>query len=141
MARPRVLSKDDTTGIRPLRNPQYEIFANARARGCSKAKAARMANVSQARARQAGYEWELRPEVAARISHLLRRAMNDTEADGHLHEIIRRGRDRDRLRALDIRNRVLGRYRELHEFSGPEGGPIMTETKVEFYVPENGRRA
>ena len=40
-------------------------------------------------------------------------------------------------------SKINARYgdRQAHEISGPNGGPVETESKVTFYIPKNGREA
>jgi len=63
-----------------------------------------------------------------------------------LEDIARIGRKAERakrfdaaLRASELQGKYLKMWVEKHEHTGKDGGPVQTESTVQFYLPTNGR--
>ena len=48
-------------------------------------------------------------------------------------------KDADKLAGIRLCGDLIGATKTKHELSGPDGGPIQTESAVRVYLPHNGR--
>lgn len=88
-------------------------------------------------------EWDAAVDVGVGVleAEMWRRAVEGTEKP-----VYQQGKEVGRIREYsDVLAIFLAKghrpekYRDRHEVSGPNGGPIQTENKVVVYLPDNGR--
>lgn len=114
----------------------------------SKTQAAVRAGYSARAAANIGSEVFARPRVKAAIRAALveqaRRTLID--ADQVLLDIQQGGNDARKagefghfLRSRELLGKHFGLFTEKHELTGKDGGPVQTESTVQFYLPANGR--